>query len=190
MDNFDFLKEEKNKADTEITEFTTRKLYIDVMLEEVGWIRGKNWADEVKVNGMPNKSEIGFIDYALYGDDGTILAIVEAKRTCADVSQGRQQAKLYADSIEQQHGRRPVVFLTNGFDMRIIDNQYPERKIAAIYSKRDLEKLFNLQSMRSSLKNITIDKKIAGRYYQEAAVRAVCESFDDRNRRKAWDMLF
>ena len=72
--------------------------------------------------------------------------------------------------------------------MRIIDNQYPERKIAAIYSKRDLEKLFNLQSMRSSLKNIT--KKIAGRYYQEAAVRAVCESFDDRNRRKAWDMLF
>ena len=73
---------------------------------------------------------------------------------------------------------------------RIIDNQYPERKIAAIYSKRDLEKLFNLQSMRSSLKNITIDKKIAGRYYQEAAVRAVCESFDDRNRRKAWDMLF
>lgn len=74
--------------------------------------------------------------------------------------------------------------------MRIIDNQYPERKIAAIYSKRDLEKLFNLQSMRSSLKNITIDKKIAGRYYQEAAVRAVCESFDDRNRRKAWDMLF
>ena len=42
MDNFDFLKEEKNKADTEITEFTTRKLYIDVMLEEVGWIRGYN----------------------------------------------------------------------------------------------------------------------------------------------------
>ena len=80
--------------------------------------------------------------------------------------------------------------MTNGFDMRIIDNQYPERKIAAIYSKRDLEKLFNLQSMRSSLKNITIDKKIVGRYYQEAAVRAVCESFDDRNRRKAWDMLF
>ena len=57
--------------------------------------------------------------------------------------------------------------------MRIIDNQYPERKIAAIYSKRDLEKLFNLQSMRSSLKNITIDKKIAGRYYQEAAVKAL-----------------
>ena len=38
-----------------------------------------------------------------------------------------------------------MVFLTNGFETRIIDNQYPERKVAAIYSKRDLEKLFNLQ---------------------------------------------
>ena len=139
MDNFDFLKEEKNKADTEITEFTTRKLYIDVMLEETGWIQGKNWADEVRVNGMPNKSGIGFIDYALYGDDGTILAIVEAKRTCADVSQGRQQAKLYADIIEKKQGYRPIIFLTNGFDTRIVDNVYPERPVAAIYSKRDLE---------------------------------------------------
>lgn len=185
MDNFDFLKEEKNKADTEITEFTTRKLYIDVMLEEVGWIRGKNWADEVKVNGMPNKSEIGFIDYALYGDDGTILAIVEAKRTCADVSQGRQQAKLYADIIEKKQGYRPIIFLTNGFDTRIVDNVYPERPVAAIYSKRDLEKWFNLQKMRGSLKNIKINKKIAGRYYQEGAIKAVCDSFERKNRRKA-----
>lgn len=185
MDNFDFLKEEKNKADTEITEFTTRKLYIDVMLEEVGWIRGKNWADEVKVNGMPNKSEIGFIDYALYGDDGTILAIVEAKRTCADVSQGRQQAKLYADIIEKKQGYRPIIFLTNGFDTRIVDNVYPERPMAAIYSKRDLEKWFNLQKMRGSLKNIKINKKIAGRYYQEGAIKAVCDSFERKNRRKA-----
>ena len=30
-----------------------------------------------------------------------------------------------------------------------------------------------------------IDKNIAGRYYQEAAIKAVCDSFDTRNRRKA-----
>ena len=57
--------------------------------------------------------------------------------------------------------------------------------MAAIYSKRDLEKLFNLQRMRSSLKNILVDKKIAGRYYQEAAIKAVCDSFGQKNRRKA-----
>ena len=79
--------------------------------------------------------------------------------------------RLYADLIEKKYGRRPVVFLSNGFDTRMIDNRYPERKIAAIYSKRDLEKLFNLQSMKTALDHVTVDKKIAGRYYQEAAIQ-------------------
>ena len=134
---------------------------------------------------MPNKSGTGRIDYALYGDNGKILAIVEAKRTCADIAQGRQQSKLYADIVEKQQGLRPVVFLTNGFDTKIIDNIYPERPVAAIYSKRDLEKWFNLQKMRSSLKNVKINKEIAGRYYQEGAIKAVCDSFERKNRRKA-----
>ena len=138
---------------------------------------------EYEIPGMPNKSEVGFADYDLIGDDGKILAVIEAKRTCVDVSKGRQQAKLYADLIEQRQKRRPVVFLTNGFETRIIDNQYPERKISVIYSKRDLEKLFNLQTMRSSLKYISVDKNIAGRYYQDGAIKAVCDSYGTKNRR-------
>ena len=169
----------------EISEYKTRKLYIDAMLEDAGWVEGKNWINEYELPGMPNKSEVGYADYVLLGDDGRILAVIEAKRTCVDVSKGRQQAKLYADIIEKKQGRRPVVFLTNGFDTRIVDNQYPERKVAAIYSKRDLEKLMNLSVMRSDLKNIVVDQKIAGRYYQTAAVKAVCESFGQKNRRKA-----
>ena len=47
-----------------------------------------------------------------------------------------------------------------------------------IYSKRDLEKWFNLLTMRTSLKHVVVDKNIAGRYYQEAAIKAVCNSFD------------
>lgn len=169
----------------DITEYQTRKLYIDAMLEDAGWTEGKNWLNEVELAGMPNKSNVGFADYVLYGDDGKALAVIEAKRTCVDVAVGRQQAKLYADLLEEKYGRRPVIFLTNGFETRIQDNQYPERKVAAIYSKRDLEKLFNLQNMRTSLKNIVVNKNIAGRYYQEAAVKAVCQSFDEKNRRKA-----
>ena len=169
----------------DISEYKTRKLYIDAMLEDSGWIEGKNWINEYEIHGMLNKSEVGYADYVLLGDDGRILVVIEAKRTCVDVAKGRQQAKLYADLIEQKQGRRPVVFLTNGFDTRIVDNQYPERKVAAFYSKRDLEKLFNLQSMRSSLKYIVVDKQIAGRYYQEAAIKAVCDAFGQKNRRKA-----
>ena len=167
----------------ELSEYKTRKLYIDAMLEDAGWVEGKNWINEYEIPGMPNKSETGFADYVLLGDNGQVLAVVEAKRTCVDVAKGRQQAKLYADLIAERQGFRPVVFLTNGFETRIVDNQYQERRVASIYSKRDLEKLFNLLRMRSSLSHIVVDKKIADRYYQDAAIKAVCESFDKKNRR-------
>lgn len=169
----------------DISEYKTRKLYIDSMLTDAGWVEGKDWINEYELPGMPNKSEVGFADYVLFGDDGKPLAVIEAKRTCKDVAVGRQQAKLYADILEQKFGRRPVIFLTNGFDTRITDNLYPERKVATIYSKRDLEKMFNLQTMRTSLNHVAVDKNIAGRYYQEGAIKAVCDSFGKKNRRKA-----
>lgn len=169
----------------DLSEYKTRKLYIDAMLMEAGWTEGKDWLNEVELHGMPNQSGIGFADYVLYDDMHRPLAVIEAKRTCADVSRGRQQAKLYADLLEQKYKRRPVIFLTNGFETHIIDGQYLERPCAVIYSKRDLEKWFNLLAMRTSLEHVTVDKNIAGRYYQEAAIKAVCRSFDEKNRRKA-----
>lgn len=169
----------------DLSEFKTRKIYIDTMLQEAGWIENETWINEVELPGMPNKSEVGYADYVLYDDTHKPLAVVEAKRTCKDVAVGRQQAKLYADILEKQHGRRPVIFLTNGFETRIDDGQYPERKVATIYSKRDLEKMFNLRKARTSLKNVMVDKNIAGRYYQEGAIKAVADSFDVKNRRKA-----
>lgn len=168
----------------DLSEYKTRKLYIDSMLIDAGWVEGKDWINEVELPGMPNKSEVGFADYVLYDDMHRPLAVIEAKRTCVDVAKGRQQAKLYADLLEQKYKRRPVVFLTNGFETHIIDGQYPERKCSVIYSKRDLEKWFNLLTMRTSLKHVIVNKDIAGRYYQEAAIKAVCNSFDEKNRRK------
>lgn len=169
----------------ELSEYKTRKIYIDAMLMDAGWKEGSDWLNEVELPGMPNKSELGYADYVLYDNRQIPLAVIEAKRTCVDVSKGRQQAKLYADLLEGKYNRRPCIYLTNGFETRIIDGQYPERKVACIYSKADLEKMFNLRSMRTSLDNTVVDKKIAGRYYQEAAIKAVCDSFDKKNRRKA-----
>ena len=169
----------------DISEYETRKFYIDAMLEDAGWTEGKDWLNEVELPGMPNKSEVGFADYVLYDDAHKPLAIIEAKRTCVDVSKGRQQAELYADILEKKYGRKPAIFLTNGFETHILDGQYPERKCATIYSKRDLTKMFNLRTMRTSLKNVMVKKNIAGRYYQEGAIKAVCDAFDRKNRRKA-----
>ena len=167
------------------TEQETRKQYIDAMLRDAGWRLGVDWLEEVELQGMPNQAQVGFADYVLYGDNGKPLAVIEAKRTSVDPAKGRQQAKLYADLLEKQYGRRPVVFLTNGFETYLQDNQYPERQVAALYSKRDLEKLFNLRRMRQPLTDIQVDKNIAGRYYQEGAIKAVCHTFDAKNRRKA-----
>lgn len=180
------MSESRKKVYSEtLTEAQTRARYIDTMLIDAGWVKGVDWLEEVELAGMPNQAQVGFADYVLYGDDGKALAVVEAKRTSVDVAKGRQQAKLYADLLERQYGRRPVVFLSNGFETRMEDGQYPERKVAAIYSKRDLEKLFNLRRIRTSLANVSVREDIAGRYYQKGAVRAVCDSLDRKNRRRA-----
>ncbi|EJP19760.1 type III restriction enzyme, res subunit [Lachnoanaerobaculum sp. ICM7] len=169
----------------ELSEYSTRKIYIDAMLLDAGWREGSDWLNEVKLKGLPTKSGEGFADYVLYDSVNRPIAVVEAKRTCVDVVAGRKQASDYADAIEKETGRRPCIFLTNGFETKIIDGKYPERKVASVYSKEDLEKMFNLRKMRTSLENVVIDKNIAGRYYQEAAIKAVCNAFDRKNRRKA-----
>ena len=170
----------------DISEYETRRVYIDTMLIDAGWTLGRDWVNEYPLEGMPNKSEQGFADYVLFGNDGKPLAVVEAKRACKDIAVGRQQAKLYADLLEQKFGRRPVIFLTNGFDTHIWnDRYYPERKVSGIYSKRDLEKEFNKMLMRTKLDNVQVNSDIAGRYYQKEAVKAVCHAFGAENARKA-----
>jgi len=172
----------------DMTEAETRKAYIDVMLNAAGWEKNKNWFDEFEIEDMPNKSSSGAADYVLFGDDGKPLAIIEAKRTSVDISNGRQQAKLYADDLERRYDRRPIIFLSNGIKTHIwIDQEggSPERQVSGIFSKRDLEKEFNIMKMRSKLKNISINNNITERYYQKDAITAVCETFDKRRRRKA-----
>ena len=46
----------------EISEYKTRKVYIDSMLEEAGWTEGKDWINEMELTGMPNQSGKGYAD--------------------------------------------------------------------------------------------------------------------------------
>ena len=88
--------------------------------------------------------------------------------------------------MEKKFGRRPIIFLTNGFDTRIWnDRYYPEHQVSGIYSQRDLEKEFNKLTMRTRLTNVRVNDDISGRYYQKEAIKAVCRAFDTENRRKA-----
>ena len=54
--------------------------------------------------------EKGYADYVLWDDDASPLAVIEVKKASVEPELGRQQAKLYADSLEQKYGQRPIVF--------------------------------------------------------------------------------
>ncbi|WP_240418371.1 DEAD/DEAH box helicase family protein [Paenibacillus periandrae] len=168
----------------DITEFKTRKRYIDVELKLLGWTFGDDVKEEVELYGMPNHEEKGYADYVLYGKDGLPLAIIEAKRTSKDPKIGTHQAKLYADCLEKMTGRRPMMFTTNGFETNLWDDvTSPQRKVSGIFSKADLEKLMNRRIERKVLDEVIIDDKITDRYYQKEAIRAVGEHITTGHRR-------
>lgn len=177
-------KEERHFNPQDISEFLTRKKYIDVDLKLLGWTFGDNVREEVELYGMPNREGKGYADYVLYGKDGLPLALIEAKRTSKDSRKGTQQAKLYADCLERMTGRRPMMFTTNGFETYFWDDvTSPQRKVSGVFSKADLEKLMNRRNERKVLNEIPIDDRITDRYYQKEAIRAVCENIDSGHRK-------
>ncbi|SHR24214.1 type III restriction enzyme, res subunit [Mycobacteroides abscessus subsp. abscessus] len=168
----------------EISELQTRKIYIDLELKLAGWEFGKNVIEEYQVSGMPNSQNTGFVDYVLLGDNGKPIAVVEAKKTSYDANKGKQQAKLYADCIEQMHGQRPIIFYTNGFDIRLWDDvNYPERKVSGFYTKSDLQLLIDRRTIQRPLADIEIKDEISNRYYQKEAILAVCEAIQSKQRK-------
>lgn len=179
--------ESQNNYDFEvetISEFETRKRYIDLDLKLAGWKIDKNVDVELPIAGMPNVSGEGFIDYVLRGTNGKILAIVEAKRTSRDPKEGRNQARLYADCVEQAQGIRPIIFYTNGFETYIWHDEYAARRVSGFYTQDELQLLIDRRKMKKPLTNIVINDDITNRYYQKEAILAVCDALSN-NQRKA-----
>jgi len=170
----------KTKADDhDYSEAETRRLFIDVLLAEAGWPLDQHRDREYPVTGMPNNDGKGFVDYVLWGADGLPLAVVEAKRTTKSAQVGQQQAKLYADCLEVECGRRPVVFYTNGYEHWIWDDAagYPPREIQGFYTRDELELLIQRRQTRLPLNGAAIDGAIVERYYQTRAIKAVDAAF-------------
>lgn len=173
-------RQERSFEAEDLSEFKTRKIYIDVDMKLMGWKFTGVDADvqeEYPVEGMAGViGQMGYCDYVLFGKDGLPLAVVEAKRTSKDPNIGRKQAVLYADCLERKFGRRPMMFTTNGFETYFWNDQTsPQRAVSGIFSKDDLQKLMNRRQERMDLMTIPISDKITDRYYQKEAIRAVCE---------------
>lgn len=184
-------KEPVKQMQSNLSEAETRRLYIDLLLEEAGWevLTQKNVpvatkaGIEIYVAGMPNNSEEGYCDYVLYGKDGKPLAVVEAKRTSVNEENGKHQAELYAECLERQYGVCPVIYYTNGFNIKIIDGLgYPPRPVMGFHTLEDLELIISRRG-RQKLTDLAIKDRITNRDYQKRAVRAVCDHLNKMHRR-------
>lgn len=168
------------------SEAETRDTFIDLLLHEAGWALDQPRDREFEVAGMPNNQGVGFVDYVLWGDDGKPLAVVEAKRTRRDARVGQQQAKMYANCLEQQFGQRPLIFYTNGYQHWLWDDtRYPPRQVQGFYTKAELALAIQRRGTRQPLASAEIKQEIVGRYYQLRAIRRVGEAFERDHERKA-----
>jgi len=176
-------QENRSFVPMDISEWETRKRYIDIDLKAMGWKFDGSDSDvweEYEVNDMNGVlGQKGYADYVLFGKDGLPLAVIEAKRTGKDPNNGRKQACLYADSLERKFGRRPMMFTSNGFDTYFWDDvTSSQRKVSGFFTRSDLEKLMQRRESRKKLAAVEINDKITDRYYQKEAIRAVCDHIE------------
>ena len=176
--NYDFQVDKMSEAET-------RKRYIDIELKLAGWEIGNDCIAEVPVEGMPNASGTGFVDYVLYGNNSKPLAVVEAKKTSVNPIVGSQQAKLYADCLHNQYGQRPLIFTTNGFEINFTNDAegFPERPVAGMFTKEELQLMVDRRTSKKCLTNVQINDHISNRYYQKEAIMAVCDAVMGKQRK-------
>ena len=169
----------------------TRKYLIDQMLADEGWNVGKGMSNTSEVvKEAPVKYQVGAsgqgnADYLLDDDNGKPLGVVEAKKTAVDPQLGRKQAEQYADGLEKEHGQRPVIFYTNGYDLWIWNDKAgePPRKIYGFYSKDSLQHIHYQRTAKKPVSEVSANPDIAGRMYQIEAVRRVVERFAEKKRK-------
>lgn len=166
-------------------EAETRDAFIDLLLKEAGWDLVQPGKDtEFPVQGMPNNTGEGFVDYVLWGEDGKPLAVVEAKRTKRSAEVGHQQAMLYANCLEKQFGQRPLIFYSNGYDHWLWDDTfYPPRQVQGFYTRDELNFAIDRRTTRKSLDTVASDSEIIERYYQERAIRKVAAVLERKQRK-------
>ena len=150
---------------TNFTEAETRKHLIDAALFDAGWAPGGRlsggYEAEHPITGMPrttNPKGNGYVDYVLWDDNGLPLALIEAKRTSKDArTAGRHQAKLYADRLEAMYGRRPLIYLTNGYDIHFWDDAFysATRRVYGFLTRDEMRTAVARRTLRRDLSGST-----------------------------------
>ncbi len=119
-----------------------------------------------------------YLSSYLYQPNGNIIAVVEEKRQSRDPNVAREQARYYITEIAKAQSFQPFAFLTNGLDIYFWDQEYAApRLVAGFFSVEDLQRLLYLRQNALALSATSINAHIAGRLYQQEAIRRICEAF-------------
>ena len=118
------------------------------------------------VDSAPGDNAVaGRADYVLYDQRGRPLAVIEAKKNAINPYVAKQQALPYAKALDA-----PFIFLTNGDLTYFWDWKNDDaRPIAGFFSRRDLERMVEVQRTRKPLAVIGIPEH----YIRQGETRTV-----------------
>jgi type I restriction enzyme R subunit len=175
------------------TERETRQDRIDRQLAKAGWAVGSRrvlsemmLASTGSVRDDESRYCAGkqFVDYALLDSTGRVLAIVEAKRTGRDPTEGQRQTADYADLIREKQGQDPFIFLANGDEVWFWHRKlYPYRQVSGFFNEEDLQRIAHLDKFGLPLAGASPSESIVDRAYQIEAIKTVAERIEQAHRR-------
>src|SRR5690348_5346391 len=167
-------------------EARTRKEQIASALLKAGWdLNDSTQAGiEIPVDGHNTEPWNGVTDYCLYQANGEVLAVVEAKCQIQDPNVAREQVKHYITEIGKKQSFLPFAFLTDGIETYFWDYDYASpRLVSGFFTRDNLERLLYLRRNSTSLSAASVDPQIAGRSYQQEAIRRIGEALTVGKRR-------
>ena len=167
-------------------EAKTRKDIIDPQITAAGWNLGDEAQVrfEIPVDGYDAEPWNGVTDYCLYRPNGEVLCVIEAKRQSRSPQVAREQVRHYVTEIARRQSFQPFAFMTNGADNFFWDlGAATPRLVSGFFSPDDLERLIFIRQHQAPLAGVKINSDIAGRPYQQEAIRRVCETFVAGKRR-------
>jgi len=173
-------------SDFELNESETRALLIDPWITKAGWNLGDRTQviREIPVDGYNAEPWNGVTDYCLYHPDGTVLAVVEAKRCSRNPREADEQLRHYITEIAKKQSYAPFGFMGNGRDTFFWEvGEANPRAVAGYFSREDLLRLLFLRQNRKSIAEVPINTSIVERPYQMEAIHRVAEAFAQKKRR-------
>jgi type I restriction enzyme R subunit len=175
-----------------LSEKETRERYIDPILKDEGWKEEyiKKEVNSLASNFKKNRYECGFkegeegrfLDYLLVDEDGSPLAIIEAKRFSLEPEKGTIQAATYQKDIEAQIKIVVPVFLTNGKKWYLKEKDYPMREISGPFSQEDLHRRSDLSKKQRDLSQVEVNMNIVTRSKSIEVVKRVLDHFNSKRR--------